>query len=448
MDFSNRTIEVRASTGIAYGYTSNGDETQIPPTDIDILADVIDGDNVLSAAFDATVDVATMNGYGFYGDEVEAAKAQDDFDNILNFDETLDNIYYQLLRSDAYIELVSTNKGPLPFEVHPLESREIEIVFDEHGEPIKYVQKPKHSDVIEVEFDADKIIHIRNKWIGSNPYSQNPFKSIERPLRVKRAGLIYLQSIFQNFPPKLLYILKQANLDQSKAFQSQLRVVKNTPGRDMVAFGDADVKETGINLFQKGLVDILEYLRREIAMITRIPPSWVGIRDGGGRGQSETETLSFLSRIKKLQQKIESAINKYLLPKLGYKNIKFKFHPVSMTDEKAVMEVAERMKNMLLEDEVILHYMTEKGIQIPVDAKFKEPIQNVSSPVLQKNKDLMPSRNRKDAMIDPKGSSMTEMGVSSEGTKKLEAKQMKMRSAIETFPEMEVPTYWQYQHFE
>jgi hypothetical protein len=432
MDLLEKEMQIRASTGIAYGYIDTPpQETQPPRFDIVALADLVDSDNVLTAAFDATVDVVTMNGYSFYGDDAtEIEKAYKVFNDELDFDQVLDNIIYQLLRSDAFLEIVDAPGKEVPFEVHPLESREMEIRFDEHGQVIGYVQKPKAEGKMDVEFPVDKVIHFRNKWVGSNPYSQNPYRSIERALNVKRAGLIYLQSIFENFPPKLMYTLENANKDQSAAFSAQLRMAKIEPSRDIVAWGKADVKQTGLNLFQTGLTEVLEYLRREIAMLTRIPPSWVGIREGGGRGQGEIETLSFFSRIKKIHQKVESVVNAQLMKKLGFEKTYFKFNAVSMTDETKTMEVAERMRNMQLDDDTVLQYMKDKGMPIRNEASFKKLEQSMESgPV--KNKDLMPSRVRKDRMVDGVTNNLNEYGTSDESKAKMESQEM--RSAYWTY---------------
>lgn len=446
MDLNEKEMQVRASSGFAWRHVNVAEgQPQLPPDPVVVLADMIDNDNVLSAAFDATVDVVTMNGYQFQGDnQRELKRIKKMFDDVLDFDQVLDNVLYQLFRGDSYLELVENNRGSMDeppsdsviprFEVHPLESREMEIEFDEHGEVIQYWQKPRSSAREPVSFPRESVIHFRMKWVGSSPYSQNPLKSISRPLQTKRSGLVYLQSIFENFPPKLMYVLRNANKAQADAFMSQIRTAKIDPSRDIVAWGDADAKQTGVDLFQRGLVDILEYLRKEIAMITRIPPSWLGIREAGGRGQGETETLAFLSRVKKIQQKVASQINRELLPKLGFKNIKFVFNPVTLGDEKKSLEVAKMLKEMQLEDDDVLHYLHEKGIQIPSDASFKEfdnPFE-AGNAGPNKDKDLMPSRQRMDKMNDDMTNNVDETGVSRDSDRKMEEQQV--RSDLWTYP--------------
>ena len=177
MDLHEKELQVRASTGVAWNYKQSAPGVPQPTPDlVHVLADMIDNDNVLSAAFDATVDVVTMNGYQFIGDNArEVKRAKKMFDDILDFDRVLDNLMYQLLRGDAYLELVENTSAPDPdselararpkFEVHPLESREMSIEFDEHGEVLKYWQEPRSSAQNPIDFSTDDVIHFRMKWV-------------------------------------------------------------------------------------------------------------------------------------------------------------------------------------------------------------------------------------------------------------------------------------------
>ena len=88
MDLQEKELQVRASTGVAWNYKQSAPGVPQPtPELVHVLADMIDNDNVLSAAFDATVDVVTMNGYQFIGENArEIKRAKKMFDDVLDFD--------------------------------------------------------------------------------------------------------------------------------------------------------------------------------------------------------------------------------------------------------------------------------------------------------------------------------------------------------------------------
>ena len=106
---------------------------------------------------------------------------------------------------------------------------------------------------------------------------------------------------------------------------------------DVIAQGEAfDVKMMEVN-FQSAFVEILTYLQKEILMITRVPPHWIGILDGANRGIGENVVIPYETKIKKMQQKVASQINRSLMPMLKLSNVEFKWNAISLLDEKEVI---------------------------------------------------------------------------------------------------------------
>ena len=243
-----------------------------------------------------------------------------------------------------------------------------------------------------------------------------------------------------------MYILKNAKENQVKQFRENLIQIKTNPNKDLIATGEADFKTFSVS-FDSGLNEVLQYLRNEILMVTRIPPVWVGITDNTNRSSGEQQTFSLESRIKKIQHKIASQLDRELLPKLGFnpENVSFKFYPVSFSDEKTIIENARAMKDMGLKtddpkEHPAILYLKKHGFKIPVGTKIEDAL-------VVKDEKGFPSRKRENPKTDKVTSNLDEQGVSEEGKEKLEKKKIEARSTEEIAEEkhIELPPsakYW------
>jgi len=417
-------LEIRASLGLVKDYMeSPSDKTQEPPSDYNLLLEMFENDSVLTTALDTTVDVGSSNGFHFQGkNKRNIEHLQDLFENDLDFDLVVQNIIYSMIiYGDAFLELRFTD-GNLS-ELHVLETTEMKIIYDEHGTILGYVQTPSTpiKGKEKIYFKPDEVVHFKLKEIGSRVYSYTPLKSIKREYATKKYAGNYLNRIFVNFPPRLMYVLKTASKEQTKSFINNLKVAKQQPHKDLVGWGEIDVKETGVFDFSNGMVEILNHLRTEILMITKVPPIWIGIPDNSNRSNSEAQIRSFETRVKSIQNKIASAINKQLLPSLGFskKSIKFMFNPFSLMEEKSVLENAKVLKELGLDDDSLLTYVKEKGIQLRPEAKIEK--QEFGESPFGSN-----SKVNRGADSSPEGrkTKLDGNGVSEEGRKKTEKKRL------------------------
>lgn len=422
-------LDVRASRGIVKDYSlpTTSAQSHTPVSDYSILMDMARNDPILFTAIDLTRDLVTFNGFDFTGDDSKRQKAKDFFLNDLDFDEVMDNVLFQLLvYGDAFLELRYDATGKLA-ELHPLETSQMEIKYDKHGEITGYIQKPTGTTDKKnwIEFTTDEVIYFRAYWIGSQVYSYSPFKPIVRSYNARVFGNHYVSEIFRTLPPEVIYFLKQANKEQRELFVQNLIRAKTNVGSGLIMQGDGvDAKLLQI-AFDSGLVNVLEYLRKEVLTITRVPPFWVGITDGSNRSTAEAEMIPFETKIRKLQNKIVSKVNKELMPKTEFKDLKFKYNPISLMDEKLIMENAMQMKGIGLtsDDEKnhpIISYLKEHGVNLPEDAKI---LDETAIP-----KDAFPSRFGD----NPKGNKMTsnvnKKGVSEDGKEKRQ--EMSMRGTL------------------
>jgi len=425
-------ISLRASRGIVADYYNNYDKRQgiDPPYEYKILRDMVESDAVLGAAIDLTIDLVTVNGFDFYGKNkrlIEEARKL--FNDKLDFDQVIDNILYQMIiYGDAFLELGRTNSGKVT-ALYPLETTEMVIDYDEHGEIKGYIQKPQHySRNRYIYFSPDEVIHFKLKSIGSAVYSATPFKPIFKDSASSIYANDYLKQIFRNLPPKMVYFLRGASDKQRKQFITNVRKAKTNPMLDIVATStDAGAMESKILQydFDNGLLKVLEYLQKRVLAITRVPPHWIGMLEGANRGIGENVTIPFETRIRKIRQKIESQINRELLPRLGLGTLEFKFNPSSFMDEKAIVEIMQRLKAINMDSDTILNYAKQRGFPLLPGSKIVEEIKEPANSV---EKDAYLSRNRENLKTDKMKVNLNKKGVSDEGKEKLEMAQMQTRS--------------------
>ena len=127
------------------------------------------------------------------------------------------------------------------------------------------------------------------------------------------------------------------------SFTENIQRAKTDPAIDIVSTGDEfDAKTMQVD-FSSGFVDMWKEMRKEVLMITRVPPHWIGILDGANRGIGESVVIPYETKIKKIQQKIASSINKDFLPQLGLSNVKFKWNAISLMDEKSIVEIMTKL---------------------------------------------------------------------------------------------------------
>lgn len=414
-------LDVRASRGISKDFTSALDTSRTTDKDVlDIFLDMARSDPIISSCMDITVEMTTHAGYCFYPKPTkegpESDKQSDEaivyFEDVLNYDMVQDNIVSTLfLFGDAAVELRKEKRVKVD-ELHVLESTELSIKHNEHGEIEGFIQNPDTAR--QVEFSKDQVMFIQSRRIGSRVKSYYPLESIAINYTSMLYGNNLLLKIFKNLPPKLMYVLKNADRSTRQQFISNLRLAKSDPAIDLVINGDAEIKSNMFD-FESGLISVLRYLRQQILMITRVPPIWLGIvdADGANRGNSEAQIMAFENRVRKIQQRIASAINRDLLPNLGFNKIWFKYNPPSLKSEKQILENSEKLRNLGGTNKAVSRYLYQHGIWVAAKQLSNEQ---------KKDKDIMPSRQREDKTNDDMNSNLDQKGTSDLSSQKMEAR--------------------------
>ena len=448
-------IGMRASLGFVKNIYDPIVRVREPLSDYQTMLALMRRDNDLVTASDIITDFSTYRGYDFIrGNRDQRDKLRDKFEDLnwLPVDKNLKQSCFWY--GDAFLEQRDLdNKGKVD-ELHPLETTEMRIAFDKHGEldPQKaYVQRPfrltglTKDQILDKElsqgvwFSEDQVIHFRAKWVGSQVYSYNPLESATTAISTKLYASNYLMNIFINMPPSYLIHLAGAGEKQRKELKADIQQGKTNYKKNILISSSSDPSskiqvEKIESPLDPNLQIVQKWLKREVLKVTRVPMSWVEESASENRGITESQQRPFDVKIISLQRDpFEVQINRKLLPALGFKTkgtgaeskVRFKYNTTSFKEEAEILQNAGLLRDMGLKPKSLVNYLDNRGI-LGLDPDDFEEEQS------QKNVELNPSRQRMDKNTQDMTNKLDSQGVSKQGEQK--AKEVSMRTNFGRYP--------------
>jgi hypothetical protein len=435
---SKKQIEdLRSSAGYVKDYYALGgfkDPKNAPnPTkrELDDYLSIYQKDAIVSGAIDTTGEETVRNKGYFLGSKSAIEKATKLFKKLDFYARTETHVKTQHIYGDSFIELVPGDNGEPVAEMHNLETTEMHIDYNIHGDIISYTQKPFDlTPTGRVKFDkdlfqtwskkSDNVRFFPLKQLGSQVRSYPPLAPAIRSLISREYGHFFLETTFKNFKPQTIYSTdNNISGPQVEALVAGIRAADKDPSKKILSIGPLDVKNTGMYDFKKDIVDILNYLRQEVLTVTKVPGIYVGITDGSNRGVAEFEANAFQSHLLRLQRDVEK-IAEWILEKANIK-AEFKMRPPSIKSQTDIIDQAKKLRDMGYGDEVITPFLHDNGIDVPMDAKFEEA-NTVSM-------DDQPSRQSGDKGVTEGKFKLDENGRSDTGKDKQADQDSKLRSS-------------------
>ncbi len=365
-------LELKASKGyIRDWYTSDKTKSQASPKNNNLLLGMFESDPVLFSVVNTIVNKTFGEGFRLVGNNQQAQKKLEKKLSDLNFDLVLPNIIRNVvIYGDAFLELVYDDSNKVS-ELHVLETREMEIKQDEHGDVLGYVQM--HGGKDPVNFGLDEVIHFVWIEIGSRVWGFTPFTSLLTTVATKKFAETHNRTKFQNNSPRIVWIAKEASEEQIKELISYLKLAKENPHKDIVVEGDIDFKKLMDNTGDDNNINLLDYLRTQILMAMQMPPIMVGLPDNSNRSNSEVQLRAFEGNIRALQRPITHKINNYLFKLLGFEQLTMEFKPIDKRGEDVDMNIAKGLKELGVKSEDVIDYLRSVGLQLPENLRIEEP---------------------------------------------------------------------------
>ena len=365
---SELSIE-RASRGYIKGWYSTDEPTTDKPK-LDTVMEVVRNEPTVKAAIRAIVDEILKNGYIIKTkNKTLKNQIERELKEKYRFSKTLKQLVLNLLiYQNAFLEIVY--KDNQPDEMHILETTEMEIISDEHGEVLGYKQDAGDR---QVDFSVDEVVHISLDNITSNLWGEVDIKTLYKTISLKQFLETFLTNLFRLDKFRDAWRINEASEEMVKDFVNNVKLAREHVDRELVFQGDIEkIPGREIKDLDK-LVELLNYTRQQILTLLRVPPIIAGIPDNSNRSNSEIQARrAFDGRIKSLQADIADELSWELFPLMGWKQADFEFAPIDKRAEKDDIEIIMALKNIGLDDKSLLEYIRTVGIQLPEGAKIEK----------------------------------------------------------------------------
>ena len=402
---SNQKQVSKASAGIvknAFYAEISRQQAEPSPTALNIPLDLYQNDPVVQAAITTRADAMLANGYTIDGSKSAKKAAETKLDEMGFGYQFLEKIILNgLLYEHVFIEIVRNVAGTAK-ELHVLETTQMEIKHDIHGEITGFTQLAETG--VKVDFPVDNISYIKFNSITSAVWGEVGIKSLYRTSTTKNFVEKFLNSLASTNAWRQVFKTKSMNADDIGSFMSYLRAAQDDPTMPLVM--QVPTAEEGDNKFEilrdandlKEFLGLLDYLRTQMLMELKVPPIMIGLPDGSNRSNSDTQMKAFHIANEGFRRKLTDNFNKALFEKLGITNITFSWNPIDKRSEKEDVEMAEKLINMGADTDMVEEFLRSTGLELPEGKLFKdpEPIQGVIGGPLKKSENLFPSRKRKD----------------------------------------------------
>lgn len=380
--FSNSKGEVlvdKASKGIAKEsfYSHIGYPQQpIPPSEnLNTLLDIFSRDPIVNAGLSTRANAINASGYTIEG----AKKPKEDAEKLLKklgfnylfLDKLVLNF---LLYGNTFIEIVRDRTGA-PAELHILETTEMEIEADIHGEIQKYYQLPSISTDKKIEWSPEDIVFIKLQEVSTRVWGVVPMASLYRTLTTKNLIEKFINTLAVTNAWREVFKTEMSD-DDIPVFLAYLRTVQADPSQPFVMKvpkGGED-KNNKFEVFRdpkdlKEFLGVLDYLRTQILMELKVPPIMIGIPDNSNRSNSDSQIKAFNIENESVRRKLDIAFEE-LFKKLGIPTVNFSWNPVDKRSEKDDIEIAKMLYEMGAKPKQLEQFLRNVGLELPEGELF------------------------------------------------------------------------------
>lgn len=379
------------------------------PVNYKLLYKMYKEDPVVNSAINLTKDFVVGDGWELIGDEgselhrkrLERILNKNNFTNTLN-----DLVLCLLIYGDAYLELVRSDTGRKKFAAEcdivkhdvslgsfgshswteekglkrcyiddrevqqpefekqweyeykskagtvkkmvPMDPSTVRVDYNEHGEPIKYIQRVLHR---RVDFYPDEVVHFSLNKIGARVYGHSPMQSLLVTLQAKQNAENYTNDFFKRGAmPRMVYVLPgNYQKDMVDRFKNTLATLQ--PQQDVVLTGGQEVKVQDVAPHNSDMqfIELLKYLRLNILIALQVPPSMIGISEGANRSNSTVQMQAFDRRVHALKSIIADILNWQLFTSenFGSDDVVFKFQDKNVRENLLKAQEAQLLSTMV-----------------------------------------------------------------------------------------------------
>ena len=274
-------------------------------------------------------------------------------------------LFHRIMYNNAFIELVRDGTDEI-VELNVLEPTLMRIKANVHGEVEEYWQEVIGAKTQDLpRWKPEEIIHLKASHFTTAAWGDIDLESLERAILIKREIKRFVHWLFATNQFRGFFAFKEgASDEQIKQFLAYYRSAQGNIEKPITLRGELMYQVLRDFSDSKGYLDWIYKMDEEILNLLQVPPIWAGLPDNSNRSNSDAQIIALNTRVKSIQKIQGSDLTKQLLPKLSFEKVEFGYWPVDKKSEKDIIDVAERLVNMGVKDQIVQQYMTEQGFDI------------------------------------------------------------------------------------
>ena len=308
----------------------------------------------------------------------------------MRFNRMLKNMLIQaLIFKNVFLEVVK--EGETPKDINVLETSFMKINTKTNGDVISYSQYVGNVSTQNLpEWLPDEICHWKLDEMNTNAWSDSDLMVLYDTIMIKdyaRQFILWLFSSNQLRP--VISVESKMNNTKAQDFLSWLKATEKDLRKPIILEGKVNINALYDFSKQGGTVrDFMDWCDSQILQLLQVPPIAMGKADQSGRSNGTVQTGEMSVRIRSLQLSLEDFFTYDLLPKLGYKKLRFRFNTLDFAQTKEVIDMVQVAKNAQMSDEAIQELMEKNGLNFETDKLFNDPVEMAGAMADATNKDV------------------------------------------------------------
>ena len=375
----NYTVD-RASKGQVKdwysGWYSKG-QGSTSDENLDLMLSLFSKDPVVNTALTTRADGILASGYTIEGSKTAKKEAEKTLEKLgFGYSFLRQAVLNGLLYRHAFLEVEKTRKKT-PVGLHILETTQMEIKHNQHGEIDYYLQRANSGDPI--QFSTEEVSYLALDKVSTKVWGEIPLRTLYRTVATKNLFEEFIKMLAETNSFRQV-IETRMNDEDIGSFLAYYRDASSDPFMPLVIKKAAsdDSEYMSFKTLRdpddlKKFIETLEYLRTQMLMVLKVPPILVGLPDNSNRSNSDAQIRAMNIANESDRKQWESFFNDDLFPKLGLGTVRFSWNPIDKRDEKTDVEMAEKLINMGADPKAVEEFLRNTGLELPARNLFSKP---------------------------------------------------------------------------
>jgi len=300
----------------------------------------------VSTAIDLIAHFAVTE-FQFVGPEQDVRRAEEFAKDIKLRTRLINDVRTMLIYGNAYEYLPDGENG---VEMQYLNPKRVRVKVDEFGDIIAYVYSTGNE---QKELPPGRVLHFAYGRLGNSPYGYSLIHQVYNLLKLKQKLEILSAIMAYRMSHPLIHAKVENPMrikDVEQVLQNRIQTNYNaTNVEDYITvvnqivtdkLVDIEVLESKLDL--KGLVEMIQYLQKQIDKALKVPKVFYGEPEGSNRATSFNQLKVFSLFLQSLRATVKEELEAKLFPLLNL-DVEIEFEEVTIDEEMAWGELAVQL---------------------------------------------------------------------------------------------------------